>query len=301
MDPCNQRKEKLIREEQAADLIKNGMTIAIGGFINCSHPMPIVRQMIKRGIKDLTIVGPPSSGLEMDLLVGAGCAKRIVSAYFGAETITPICPMIKKAAEQGEINIYECDEGIYYAAIRAGAQRIPFLPTRAGIGTSFPEINPELKVFHDPIKGEPIVAVPAIRIDIAFLYAGYSDAYGNVQHVGTGYADRSLYRAADKTVVCVEKIVSNQEIRKEPLRTSIPGADAIVRTPFGAHPFSSPGFYRVDEEHLREYLAAAEPYVKKGDRGPFEKYLAKYIFGPKDHMDYLEVIGVKRLFSLHEF
>jgi glutaconate CoA-transferase subunit A len=209
--------------------------------------------------------------------------------------------MIKHAAEQGTIDIFECDEGMYYAAIKAGAQRIPFLPTRTGVGTSYPDINPELKQFRDPIKDEPMVAVPAIRPDIALLYAGYSDAFGNVQHVGTGYGDRSLYKAADRTIVCVEKVVSNQEIRKDPQKTSVPGADAVVRCPFGAHPFSSPGFYAVDEEHLGEYLEAAGAYVKNSDREPFESYLDTFIREPRDHIEYLERIGMRRLFSLYEF
>jgi glutaconate CoA-transferase subunit A len=298
---ANERKEKIIAEHEAADFISDGMTVAIGGFINCSHPMPLARQIIKRRIRNLTIVGPPSSGLDLDLLVGAGCASRIVSAYFGAETITPISPMIKHAAEAGTIDIFECDEGMYYAAIKAGAQRIPFLPTRTGVGTSYPDVNPELKLFRDPIRDEPMVAVPAIRPDVALLYAGYSDAFGNVQHVGTGYGDRSLYKAADRTIVCVEKVVSNQEIRKDPQKTTVPGADAIVRSPFGSHPFSSPGFYAVDETHLGEYLSAARAYVRAGDRDPFERYLDTYIREPRDHVEYLERIGMRQLFSLYEF
>jgi glutaconate CoA-transferase subunit A len=295
------RRDKIITEEEAAAFLSNGMTLGLGGFINCSHPMPIVRAIIRRGIKDLTIVGPASSGLDLDLLVGAGCVKKIVSSYFGAETITPISPMIKYAAEQGELDIFECDEGMYYAGLRAGAQRLPFMPTRAGVGTSYPEVNPELKVFSDPIKNETLIAVPAIRPEVVFLYAGYSDPYGNVQHVGTSYGDRALYRAADKTIVFAEKLVSNEAIRKEPLKTSIPMADGIVRSPFGAHPFSSPGFYLVDKEHLREYLAVTRAYTKEGDRKPFEQYLQKYIYEPLNQLEYLELIGIKRLLSLYEF
>lgn len=295
------REEKIVSEERAADFVKDGMTIAIGGFINSAHPMPVVRQIIKRGVKNLTIVGPSSSGLDLDLLVGTRCARKIVSCYFGAETIASISPMIKHAAESGEIDIFECDESMYYAALRAGAQRLPFLPTRAGVGTSYPQANPRLKLFHDPIANEPLIAVPAIRPDVALLYAAYSDAYGNVQHEGTGYGDRALYRAAEKTIVCVEKVVPTEEIRKDPSKTSIPGADAIVRTPFGAHPFSSPGFYLADEAHLREYLMSTKAYVKDRDRTPFESYVRKYILEPRDHMEYLERIGVRRLLSLSEF
>ncbi|MBI3938713.1 MAG: hypothetical protein HY323_17215 [Betaproteobacteria bacterium] len=145
------RAEKIVSEERAADFVKDGMTIAIGGFINSAHPMPVVRQIIKRGVKNLTIVGPSSSGLDLDLLVGTRCARKVVGCYFGAETIASISPMIKHAAENGEIDIFECDESMYYAALRAGAQRLPFLPTRAGVGTSYPGVNPQLKLFHDPI------------------------------------------------------------------------------------------------------------------------------------------------------
>jgi len=295
------RKDKIITEEEAAGFLRNGMTLGLGGFINCSHPMPIVRAIIRRGIKDLTVIGPASSGLDLDLLVGAGCVKKIVSSYFGAETITPISPMIKYASEQGELDIFECDEGMYYAGLRAGAQRLPFLPTRAGVGTSYPEVNPELKVFSDPIKGETLIAVPAIRPEVVFLYAGYSDPYGNVQHVGTSYGDRALHRSSDKTIVFVERLVSNEAIRKEPFKTSIPVADGIVRSPFGAHPFSSPGFYLLDKEHLREYVAAARAYTMDGDRRLFEQYLQKYIYGVSSHLEYLEAIGINRLLSLHEF
>ena len=295
------RTEKIISEHEAAAFISDGMTIAIGGFINSAHPMPVVREIIRREVRDLVVVGPSSSGLDIDLLVAGGCVRKLVSCYFGAERLAPISPIIKHAAQRGDVEIFECDEGMYYAGLRAGAQRLPFLPTRAGVGTSYPEVNPELKVFQDPIRNEALIAVPAIRPHFALLYAGHSDVYANVQHVGTSYGDRALYRASEKTIVCAEKIVSNEEIRKDPGRTSIPGADAIVRAPFGSHPFASPGFYLTDESHLREYLAAAEALVKNDDGLPMQAYLGKYIYEAKDHMGYLETVGMRRLFSLSEF
>lgn len=299
MAPC--RKEKIISAREAAAFVRDGMTIAIGGFINSAHPMPLVREIIRRNVHDLIVVGPSSSGLDLDLLVAAGCARKLVSCYFGAERLAPISPVVKRAAQRGDVEIFECDEGMYYAGLHAGAQRLPFLPTRAGVGTSYPQVNTDLRVFRDPIKNEELIAVPAIRPDVALLYAGYSDVYANVQHVGTSYGDRALYRASEKTLVCVEKIISNEEIRKDPAKTSIPGADAVVRTPFGSHPFASPGFYLTDEGHLREYLAGADALVKNDDAGPMQAYLEKYIYGPEDHMAYLEAVGLRRLFSLSEY
>ncbi|MCD6673211.1 MAG: hypothetical protein LT106_10165 [Burkholderiaceae bacterium] len=301
MTGAARRQEKFLSAAQAADLVDDGMTVAVGGFINSGHPMPVVRELIRRRRKALTIIGPASGGLDLDLLVAGGCVKKLVSCYFGAETLTPISPMIQHAAQRGELEIFECDEGMYYAALHAGSQRLPFLPVRAGVGTSYPEINPALKPFVDPIRGEPLLAIPAIRPDVAFVYAAVCDAYGNAQHVGTGYGDRALYRAAERTVVFAEKIVSNEEIRRDPARTSIPGAYGVVRAPFGSHPFASPGCHLADEEHLREYLAACRSLVRSGDPQPLHEYLDRYVYGPEDHVDYLQTIGLRRLLSLSEY
>ena len=296
-----QRKKVVIDETEAAGWIKDGMTIIIGGFITSSHPMAILRRIIKNGVRNLTVIGSASSGLDVDLLIGAGCARKVISPYVAGEAIAPIGPFFRVAAERGEIDVWEIDESMYYCGLRAAAHLLPFMPWRGCVGTSYPEVNPDIKVFRDPINNETLLAVPAIKPDIAILHAAYSDPYGNVQHVGTGFGDRAQHLAADKTIVQVEKIVPNEEIRKEPAKTSIVGADALVRAPYGAHPYSSPGFYIEDLEHLKEYVTAANVYAKSGDRGPFDAYLEKYIFGPKDHMEYLERTGIRRLFSLYEY
>jgi len=296
-----ERKHVIIDEKEAASYIKDGMTIAIGGFINSSHPMAIVRQVIRNGVKNLTVIGAASGGLDLDLMIGAGCIRKLVTTYVAGEYLCPIGPFFRVAAERGEIEVFECDEGMFYCILRAAAQKLPFHPWKAGIGTSYPEVNPEIKVFKDPIKGEPLLAIPAIKPEVAIIHAAHADPYGNVQHIGTGFGDRSMWRAADKTIVTVEKIVPNEEIRKNPLATSLHAVDAVVRAPYGSHPYASPGYYVEDAEHIREYVDAANTYAKKGDRGPFERYLQKYIYGPETHADYLEVVGVKRLISLYEY
>lgn len=295
-----ERKSLVMDEHAAAAMIRDGMTIAIGGFINSSHPMALVRQIIRRGVKNLTVVGAASGGLDLDLLIGAGCVKKLVTTYMGGEHYCPVAPFFRIAAQRGEIEIFECDEGMFYCALRAAAQRLPSTPWKAGIGTSFPEINPEIKVYNDPISGEPVLAIPAIKPDIAILYAAHSDAFGNVQHIGTGFGDRAMWRAADKTIVQVERVIPNEEVRKNPLHTSLYGVDAVVRAPYGSHPFAAPGYYIEDGDQIREYVAAANAYAKSADRGPFDAYLEKYVQRPASHLDYLEVVGIRRLVALHE-
>lgn len=301
MSETPQRKKRIIELDDALAKVKDGMTIAIGGFINSSHPMLVVRGLIKRRLKNLTVVGPASSGLEIDLLIAAGVAKKVVAPYVGGEVLAPIGPAFRAAAERGKVEVFELDEAMYYCALRAAAQRVPFNPWRSGVGTSFTQMNPAIKEFKDPINGETLLAIPAINIDIAFLHAATSDAYGNVQYIGHGYGDRAIYAAADETYVQVEQVVSNEQIKADPGKTAIPGADGIIRAKFGAHPYSSPGHYIEDKAHIKRYVQAATAWAKSDDFAPLQAYLDEFVTGPKDHAEYLERVGIRTLLSLNEY
>ena len=290
-----QRQERIVDETAAAAWVQDGMTIAVGE----PAPMALIRQLIRRGVKDLTVVG---SGLALDLLIAAGCVRRTMAYYVGGGAGGAVAPSFRRAAEAGEIEVWECEEGILTTGLRAGAQGLPFLPWRGGLGTSLPEVNPDLKLMVDPIRGETLIAVPAIEPDVAILHAAASDAYGNVQHMGgPGWLDLFLQRAADRCIVQVEKIVANEEIRANPGATTIAGADAVVRCPWGAHPFYSRGYYVQDRAFTRHYVDAATAAAQAGDRGPLDAFLRTYCLEPETHGDYLELVGVKQLIALHEY
>src|SRR5258707_1592025 len=285
------RRERIIDEQQAAAWIEDGMTVAFGE----PAPMALVRRIIKRGVRNLTVV---TSGFALDMLIAAGCVRKTVSYYAGGGPGVPVMPSFRRAAERGEIEVWECEEGILCAGLQAAAQMLPFMPWRGGVGTSLPEVNPDLKLFRDPIRGEELIAVPPIKPDLTLLHAAAADAYGNVRHLGgPGWLDLFQYRAADRTIVQVEQVISNEEIRADPWATTIAAADAIVRTPFGAHPFYSRGFYVQDNEHLREYAEAAG----RGDATALAAYLDRYCREPATLGDYLERIGIRRLLALHEY
>lgn len=295
-----ERRSRLVEEASLSTWFRDGMCVALGGLATACHAMIGVRHIIRGGLRDLTVVGSAVGGLDVDLLIGAGCVRKVICPYVGAEALASIGPFYRAAAERGEIEVWECDEGQYYAGLQAAGQMLPFMPTRGGVGTSYPEANPELRVFADPVRGDTLIAVPAIEPDVALLHAAQADQYGNVQFVGTGYADRLLWRAADRTLVQVEKIVSNEEIRRAPERTALL-ADGVMRARFGAHPFSSPGFYLEDRAHIAELVDAGRAFARSRDRGPFERYLDRYVYGPADHVQYLETIGLRRLLALDEY
>ena len=294
------RTSVVIDEEQALDLVRDGMTIAIGGFNTAAHPMVIVRGLVRRGLRRLRVIGGTIAGLELDLLIGAGVVDEVITSSVTGEALASTAPFFRDAAESGAVRVWESDEGILYAGLRAAGQGLPFLPWKAGVGTSIPELNEDIKVFKDPIAGEELLAIPALRPEVCFLHVGRADQNGLGQHIGSGFGDRLLYRAAARTVITTERLVPNEEIRARAFETSVAYAEGVVRAPWGAHPFSSPGHYLVDEKHLTEYVALADA-ARKGDRGPFEAYLERYVTGPRSHADYLETIGVRRLIELDEW
>jgi glutaconate CoA-transferase subunit A len=289
------RDERILDEMDAAAWVRDGMTVAIGE----PAPMAVMRQLIRRGVRDLTVIG---SGLGLDMLIAAGCVRKTMAYYVGGGFGGAVAPSFRRAAEHGEIEVWECEEGILAAGLRAGAQRLPFLPWRGGVGTSLPEVNSDLKIIEDPIKGETLIAVPAIEPDVAILHASASDAFGNVQHVGgPGWLDLFLQRAADRTIVQVEKIISNEEVRANPWATTIASIDAVVRVPYGAHPFYSRGHYVQDKPFTKAYVHAATAAAEDDDRSALDEFFRRFCIEPATHGDYLEQVGVKQLISLYEY
>jgi glutaconate CoA-transferase subunit A len=262
--------------------------------------MALIREIIKKGIKHLTVVALPS-GIEIDLLIAAGCVDKVMCPYVGMESLSPIAPFFRQKAQKGEVEIREVDVALVILMLRAAALNLPYVPWKGVIGTSIPELNPDLKVIEDPFGNGELVAVPAFSPDLALIHAAQSDVYGNIQHKGRSFIDGLMARASQKTLVQVEKIVPNEEIKLDFLSTTIPSAivHGIILAPFGAHPLSSQRYYDVDNEHIKEYIEWARQYVK-GETDGLENYLQKYVYGPLSLKDYLEVVGKKRLLRIRK-
>jgi glutaconate CoA-transferase subunit A len=291
------RKEVLMGEQQAAELIKDGDVIIVGGFGTVNHPMTILRGLIRRRVKNLTVIGAATAGLEIDLLIGAGCVRKVIAPYIGAELHAPIGHCYRRAAENDEIEVYETTEYLLYSQLDAAARGLGFLPWRGGVGTSIPVLNPDYVPFNDPINGEPYLAVPALHADWAILHVGQADVYGNGQHGGARFGDRLLSRAAERVMLTAERIVPNSEIRKNPWATSVAYADVVVAAPYGAHPFASHGFYVEDEEGLQDYVAASVAYRKR-EMDKWNAYLEQWVTAVPNHNVYLSKLNAERLSKL---
>mgnify|MGYP003393556152 CR=1 FL=1 len=293
------RKEVVASITDAAAKIKSGQTVAIGGFGADNHPMALIREIIRNGTKDLTVIASATAGLEIDLLIGAGCVKKLIAPYVGQEMYCPIGHNFRKYVESGKIELWECSEYILYAGLFAAASGQEFFAWRGGVGTSIPELNPDLVQFTDPIgKSKKIIAVPPLRPDWAIVHVGWSDPYGNGQHLGARFGDRWLARASNRIMTQAERIVPNSVIRRNPFMTTIAYADCVVEAPYGGHPYAAHAFYKEDVEFIQDYVRCSEAN-RKGDEAAWKDYLHRHVYGPADHFAYLETVGIKKLLGLY--
>ena len=284
---------KLITLNESLGKIKSGMTIGLSGFSYMNPPMAFVRGIIRRKIKNLTVVSGPTSGIETDMLIGAGCVKKVITSCVAFEKISGVAPNFRTAAENDEIEIWECDECIWHIALKAGIYDVPYMLWRGGIGSSIPKLNKEIKEIN--INGKEYLKIPQIKIDLSFLHCGLADISGNVQFpknifLGRLFCEQELAEASQHVICSVEKIVYNKFISQNPERTIIRNAE-VVEIPYGAHPGASNGFYIPDLEHYKEY-------VNFCSENKFDEYLEKYIFDVDEHNDYLSLIGRDKLKSL---
>jgi glutaconate CoA-transferase subunit A len=285
-----ERTSVLVGLEEAMAEVGDGATIGIGGAVTAAHPMALVRELARRRVRGLTVVAP-TAGLDVELLIAAGCVETLHTCYVGFEGVAAVGPLYRRAVQAGEIKVQDMDEGHCIAALRAASQRLPFMPWRGGVGTAFTELNDGIIAFEDPVAGEELLAIAALPLDFGLIYAETADEFGNARPYGTGNMDHLIGSAADRAIVQVDRVVSNDEIRKEPERTWRWRDARVVRAPFGTHPYSNASMV-ADTEALEEYIGAAR------DAEELTAYMERYAGPDVDHDTYLEQIGIRRIASL---
>ena len=273
-----ERKNISIELYEIKKVLFDGMYLAIGGYLTENKPMSIIKEIIKSGIKDLTVISLPC-GVDLDLLIAAGCVRTVICPYVGMESLSPIAPFFRQKSQRGEIRVKEVDVSMVVLMLRSAALNLPFLPWKGGIGTSLPELNPDLKIIQNPFGNDELIAVPAFYPDLAIVHAAQADIYGNVQHKGKAFIDGLIARASKKTIVQVEKIVPNDEIKLHFLDTTIPAflVNGLIYAPNGAHPLSSQKYYGMDGDFIKKYIDVSAKYINN-ESNEFEDFFQKYIY-----------------------
>ena len=282
--------DKTLTARDVVAELRDGMTIGIGGWGPRRKPMSLVREILRSDLKDLTIVG--YGGADMGMLCAANRVKKLIYGFVSLDFI-PLEPFFRAAREAGAVEALELDEGMLHWGLRAAAMRLPFLPTRVGLGTDFLQNNPDMKTIASPYAdGETLLALPAIKLDVALLHTHVADRRGNTRlYAPDPFFDEWIARAADRCFVScetlVDEIASDENDAKYNLfeRSLVNG---VVEARGGAHPSSNVSLnddsgYGWDVPHLKRYCEAA------AEEGGWQKYADEFLGA--DEADYQKAVG----------
>jgi glutaconate CoA-transferase subunit A len=257
-------RDKRMSIDEVVDTLEDGMTIGIGGWGPRRKPMALVRAIYRSKLKDLTLVS--WGGADVGLLTRAGKVRKLVYAFVSLDSV-PLEPNFQKARQEGTIpEVVELDEGMFNTGLQAAAQRLPFLPMRAGLGSDVLVNNPWIKTVESPYDEgfghETLVAVPALRLDVALVHMNRADQHGNATYLGPDpYFDDLFCMAADRAYVSCEQVVDTAGLSHDtPVQRLLLNrmmVSGVVETPNGAHFTTCTPDYERDETFQRAYAAAA--------------------------------------------
>ena len=271
--------------------LRSGMTIGIGGWGSRRKPMAVVRAICNSDLHDLTVVA--YGGPDVGLLCATGKVCKVVCGFVTLDSIA-LDPHWRAARQAGRVEVMEVDEGMFFLGLQAAAWRVPFLPTRAGLGSDVLGINPDLRLVRSPYGADSpfvadpadadveLVAMPALHLDAAFVHTNRADAAGNGQVLSPDpFFDPLFLGAADRRFVTTELLVANGELADgdHPLSTVAVHrmlTDAVAEVPGGAHFTANPPDYDRDEAFQKEYASAA------GDPGEWEAFAQRYVLVGED-------------------
>ncbi len=249
---------RLMRD--ADDLVRevpDGSRVAV--FKDNGIPMEIARALARAQVRDLDLVTVPTSGLFADLLIGAGCVLAIETAGVSLGEFGP-AHNFTRAVRGGTLKIKDSTCPAIYAGLQAGQKGIPFMPLRGLVGSDILNNRPDYAVIDNPFaENDPIVALPAIRPDIAVMHVPLADRHGNLW-LGRAAELKILAHASARTLATAEEIIDGNLLDDDRLAPAcLPRhyVTALAPAPRGAWPYECPGpdglLYGADADHLHAY------------------------------------------------
>lgn len=274
--------------------VRDGMSIALGCGLESLIPFAASLEIIRQHRKELVLIGPISD-MQFDQLIGAGCVKKIQASWVG-NVAAGLGHNFRRAAELGLPVALEIEEHSNFTiglALQSAAMGLPFLPTRSIKGSDIAK-EAHFKGVMCPFTGEELIAVRAIRPDLAILHVQRADDQGNAHLWGNYGVMREAAMAAKKVILTCEELVEHTLILSDPNRTVIPGfvVNSVVHEPNGSFPSPTQGFARRDDAFYFEYHQATR--TVEG----FNRWLEKYVYGVKNHREFLDVLGSERRAAL---
>jgi len=253
--------------------------------------MALVREILRQRRRGLTLVRNLMC-TEGEFMMVAGAADRVVTAWMSIGLPWGVSKVMREHVESGKVALEEWSHLALGLRLRAGAMGVPFVPALTMMGSGLMDVG-GVKTIQDPYSGETLAAIPALFPDVALLHVHRADRFGNCQIDGYPHMDADIARAAATVLVTTEEIVPEEEIRRHPDRTVVPGfiVDALVHVPFGSFPHECYGLYEADFDHFEAYTGA----INERGMAAVAEYLERHVYAPSSFADYLDLFGGERL------
>ena len=229
--------------------VHDGATVGMGGQSIGRCAMALTHEIIRQNIKNLTLVGCNLS-MSMDMLVGSGLAVRTECGTGNLERFGTAFQW-RQAIEQGRIQVEDYSHLAMASRFLAGSLGLPFMPSKSLLGTDI--LNQQIKNENMPFQiiqnpwdiDEQVVLVPASKPDVSIVHVQKADAMGNVIIQGFTTQEPEMVKASSSVIVSCEELISSDEVRKYPDRTTVPYlfVDAVVVQPWGSYPTSTYGHF----------------------------------------------------------
>jgi glutaconate CoA-transferase subunit A len=260
--------------DEALVPITDGCMLAVPRDVS-GVAMEATRALIRRGVERLHLVTLPTSSLQADLLIGAGCVQSLETSAVSLGEFGP-APRFTAAVKAGAIELADSTCPALHAALQATEKGVPFMPLRGLIGSDVLRQRSDWKVIDNPFgNDDPIVLLPAIKPDVALFHAALADRDGNVW-IGRDRELALMAHAAARTVVTVERLHDGNLLDDPRLAAGTLGGfyvDAIALAPNGAWPLGLADYYAPDAAHLAEYVRSAST------EAGFASYLERHVHG----------------------
>ncbi|NIO06603.1 MAG: CoA transferase subunit A [Deltaproteobacteria bacterium] len=274
--------------------LDDGMSVVMGCGLESLIPFASGLEIIRQKKRNLTLIAPISD-IQIDQLIGAGCARKIVAAWVG-NVAAGLGHNFRRALEDSVPHAVEVEEHSNFTlglGLKAAAMGLPFLPTRTGLGSDF-RTGTQFHPVTCPFSGEELLAVKAIRPDLALIHVQQADSEGNAHAWGNLGVIREAALAAKKVILTCEEIVPHEHILRDPNRTVIPGflVSRVVPLPVGSHPSPTQGYARRDDAFYFDY------HKESRSREGFLSWLQHWVYEVKNHEEYLRRLGVDRVEKL---
>ncbi len=272
--------------EAISKYVLDGDLVYAAGF---THLIPFAagHEIIRQGKRELTLARA-TPDLIYDMLVAAGCARKVIFSYMGNPGVGSL-RIVRTELEAGRLEWEEYSHFGMISRLQAGATGLPFMPMNQTGATDLERANPNIKRITDPYSGSEVVVVPALNPDVAIVHVQRADKEGNAHLWGIIGEQKEVAFAAKRVILTAEEIVDETVIRSDPNRTLIPGfvVSAVCHVPYASHPSYAQGYYDRDNDFYLKWDKISETMEA------VRSYLDEWVYGVKDHAEYWQKLGAE--------